>query len=102
MSAMIPQATIAANLAGISERIAAAAESCGRRAAEVALVAVTKTQPPEAIEAAIAAGLIGDLDAHALAEWVTRVGGALILAPPETDLDTLLETMLLPVLSPAS
>ena len=53
---MIPQATIAANLAEISGRIAAAAGSCGRPAADVALVAVSKTQPPEAIEAAIAAG----------------------------------------------
>jgi len=53
---MIPRATIAANLTEISGRIAAAAESCGRRAADVALVAVSKTQPPEAIEAAIAAG----------------------------------------------
>jgi pyridoxal phosphate enzyme (YggS family) len=53
---MIPQATIAANLAEISRRIAAAAESCGRSAADVALVGVSKTQQPEAIEAAIAAG----------------------------------------------
>jgi len=53
---MTLQATIAANLAEISERIASAAKSCGRRAADVALVAVSKTQPPEAIEAAIAAG----------------------------------------------
>jgi len=53
---MTLQATIAANLAEISERIASAAKSCGRRAADVALVAVSKTHPPEAIEAAIAAG----------------------------------------------
>ncbi len=53
---MIPSTTIATNLAGIHRRIATAARSSGRSAADVALVAVSKTQPPEAIEAAIAAG----------------------------------------------
>jgi AcrR family transcriptional regulator len=53
-----------------------------------------------AVEAAIAAGLIRKQDARALAEWVTRIGGALVLAPPATDLDALLEAMLLPVLEP--
>jgi len=53
-----------------------------------------------AIEAAISAGLIREQDTRALAEWVTRIGGALVLAPPATDLDALLESMLLPVLDP--
>jgi AcrR family transcriptional regulator len=52
------------------------------------------------VEAAISAGLIRAQDPRALAEWVTRIGGALVLAPPTTDLDTLLEAMLLPVLEP--
>jgi pyridoxal phosphate enzyme (YggS family) len=53
---MTLRTTIAANLAEIRRRIAAAAESCARQADDVALVAVTKTQPPDAVEAAIAAG----------------------------------------------
>ena len=48
--------TIAANLAAIRQRIAAAAASCDRRSDAIALVAVSKTQPPDAIEAAIEAG----------------------------------------------
>lgn len=48
--------TISANLADILARIAAAARAAGRDPAEVALVAVSKTQDPAAIEAAIAAG----------------------------------------------
>jgi pyridoxal phosphate enzyme (YggS family) len=48
--------TIAANLAEIRRRIAAAAGSCGRQADDIALVAVSKTHAPDAIEAAIAAG----------------------------------------------
>lgn len=55
-----------------------------------------------AVEAAIAAGLIKEQEPRALAEWVTRIGGALVLAPPTTDLDALLEAMLLPVLDPGS
>ena len=69
---MIPQATIAANLAEISGRIAAVAESCGRRAADVALVAVSKTQPPERIAAMLAAGqrVFGENRVQeALAHW---------------------------------
>ena len=53
---MIPPKTIAASLAEIHRRIVAAAASCGRPAGDVGLVAVSKTQPQEAIEAAIAAG----------------------------------------------
>jgi pyridoxal phosphate enzyme (YggS family) len=53
---MILRTTIAANLAEIRRRIAAAAESCARQVDDVALVAVSKTHAPDAIEAAIAAG----------------------------------------------
>jgi pyridoxal phosphate enzyme (YggS family) len=44
-------------LAAVEERIARAAASCGRRRDEIRLLAVTKTFPAEAIEAAYAAGL---------------------------------------------
>ena len=49
-------ATIAANLARLHERIARAAESAGRSAEAVRLVAVSKKQPVEAVAAAVAAG----------------------------------------------
>jgi pyridoxal phosphate enzyme (YggS family) len=48
---------IAANVAGIEARIAAACTRVGRRPEEVTLVAVSKTQPAAAVDAAIAAGL---------------------------------------------
>ena len=47
---------IAENLAAVRERIAAAASAAGRQAADVTLVAVSKTHAPERIAAAIAAG----------------------------------------------
>ncbi len=43
-------------LASIQERIGEAARDCGRDPAEVRLVAVSKTHPAEAIEAAVRAG----------------------------------------------
>src|SRR3954454_24893774 len=49
-------ADVAAGLAEIRERIAAAARAAGRDPAGVTLVAVSKTQPPEQVEAALAAG----------------------------------------------
>src|SRR5207248_31005 len=49
-------AHIAGNLAAVRGRIGAAAEEAGRAAAEVTLVAVSKTHPAEAVEAALAAG----------------------------------------------
>jgi hypothetical protein len=48
--------SIASNLDQIRSRIAAACLRAGRRPEEVRLVAVSKTQPPERIEAAAAAG----------------------------------------------
>ncbi len=47
---------IAANIAQIQKRIAAACKSCGRNPAEVRLVAVSKKKPAEDIDAAFAAG----------------------------------------------
>ena len=50
-------ASIAANLAAVRERIAAACERAGRDPAEVTIVGVTKTHPPSLVEEALAAGL---------------------------------------------
>jgi PLP dependent protein len=47
---------VADNLARVRERIEAAAARAGRPPGSVALVAVSKTHPPEAVEAALAAG----------------------------------------------
>jgi pyridoxal phosphate enzyme (YggS family) len=49
--------SIAAHLTAIQERISAAARRAGRSAAEITLVGVTKTHPPETVAAALAAGL---------------------------------------------
>jgi len=49
-------AEIAANLAGVRAKIAAAAKEVGRDPASVALVAVSKTHPAALVEAALAAG----------------------------------------------
>jgi hypothetical protein len=48
--------SIAENIAGIRERIAQAARRAGRNADEIALMAVSKTFPPERIREAHAAG----------------------------------------------
>ena len=48
--------SVAANIASIQERIIAAARRAGRRPEEIALMAVSKTQPPERIREAYAAG----------------------------------------------
>ena len=48
---------IAERVAAVRERIARAAERAGRRPAEVTLVAVSKTFPPEAVREAFATGL---------------------------------------------
>jgi len=47
---------VAANLAEVRAKIAAAAEAAGRDPREVTLVAVSKTHPAAAVEAALAAG----------------------------------------------
>src|SRR3546814_1150850 len=50
------QAAIAANLREVRAKIAAAAREAGRDAQAVTLVAVSKTHPAAAVEAALAAG----------------------------------------------
>ena len=50
-------ASIAANLAAVRERIAAACERAGLDPAEVTIVGVTKTHPPSLVEEALTAGL---------------------------------------------
>lgn len=55
-SMLAPSPDIAANLAAIRQRIAAAAIGAGRRPDAVALVAVSKFHPAEAVVAALAAG----------------------------------------------
>jgi pyridoxal phosphate enzyme (YggS family) len=49
--------SIVANIASIRERIAAAAHRAGRNPADIALMAVSKTQPPERIREAYDEGL---------------------------------------------
>jgi pyridoxal phosphate enzyme (YggS family) len=51
-----PSSSVAGRLDTVQRRIAAACRDSGRRADDVILTAVSKTQPPEAIEAALAAG----------------------------------------------
>jgi AcrR family transcriptional regulator len=46
------------------------------------------------------AGGIRRHDPAALAHWILRIFMTLVLAPPPTDVDALLEAMLLPVLTP--
>lgn len=46
------------------------------------------------------AGMIRRQDPLALGHWILRTFMALVLAPPPTDLDELLESMLLPALTP--
>jgi hypothetical protein len=48
--------TIADNLSRIREAIARAAQRAGRNPDDIRLIAVSKTQPPEAVAAAVAAG----------------------------------------------
>jgi hypothetical protein len=48
--------SVAANIASVQERITAAARRAGRQPEEIALMAVSKTQPPERIREAYVAG----------------------------------------------
>jgi pyridoxal phosphate enzyme (YggS family) len=56
----VDPAAVAANVARVRERIAAAAGRAGRDPGQVTLVAVSKLFPPEAIRAVLAAG-VGDV-----------------------------------------
>ena len=66
------RARLAETLPRLRDRIAAAAESAGRRADEVRLVAVTKAHPPAALEAALDAGLT-DLGENRVEELERKV-----------------------------
>lgn len=68
---------IAANLAAVRERIAAAAARAGRDLGEVRLIAVTKTQSAECVRAAIAAGVadIGENYVHEAEAKRAAAGG---------------------------
>jgi len=65
--------TIAANIASIHERIAAAASRAGRNPEEIALMAVSKTHPPERIREAYEAGLrvFGE---NRIQEFASKIG----------------------------
>jgi PLP dependent protein len=69
---------LAANVAAVRARIAAAAERAGRRTADVQLIGVTKTHPPERCQAAVAAGLadLGENRVQELLAKLPRVTGA--------------------------
>jgi PLP dependent protein len=62
---------VAANLASVRGRIAAAAEQAGRRPVDVQLIGVTKTHPPELCLAALAAGLV-DLGENRVQELLAK------------------------------
>jgi PLP dependent protein len=65
--------SIAANIASIHERIAAAASRAGRNPKEIALMAVSKTHPPERIREAYEAGLrvFGE---NRIQEFASKIG----------------------------
>lgn len=58
MNQMKTMKTMTDHIAEISERIAAAARRAGRDPAEITLVAVSKTHPPEVVQQAVEAGII--------------------------------------------
>ena len=62
---------IAAGVARVRARISAAAEAAGRAPDDVTLVAVSKTHPPAALEAAVAAGVV-DLGENRVEELVSK------------------------------
>jgi hypothetical protein len=69
---------IAANIAAVRARIAAAAARADRDAASVRLIAVAKTKPAEAVRAAVAAG-VRDIGENYVQEALAKraaVGGA--------------------------
>jgi pyridoxal phosphate enzyme (YggS family) len=64
--------TIAERINTIRERVAVAAVRAGRNPGDVTLVAVTKTQPPEAVAEAVAAGAI-DLGENRVQEALPKI-----------------------------
>ena len=69
--ASIDPDNIAANVARVRERITAAAAAAGRDPAKVTLVAVSKTHPPAALRAALAAG-VTDLGENRVEEFLEK------------------------------
>ena len=65
-------ATVAGNFARVRAEIAAAARATGRKPEEIRLIAVSKTHPPEAIAAAIAAGQM-DFGENTVQEALTKI-----------------------------
>jgi pyridoxal phosphate enzyme (YggS family) len=65
--------SIAANIASIHERIAAAASRAGRNPKEIALMAVSKTHPPERIREAYEAGLRA-FGENRIQEFASKIG----------------------------
>ena len=72
MNTDTPASTISENLRQLRATIAQAAERAGRRAADVQLIAVSKTQPLAAVAAAVAAGqrMFGE---NAVQEALTKI-----------------------------
>jgi pyridoxal phosphate enzyme (YggS family) len=66
--------SVADNLRAVQDRMNAAAERAGRDPAEVTLVAVTKTQPPDVISAAYELGL-RHFGENRVAEAEAKIGG---------------------------
>jgi pyridoxal phosphate enzyme (YggS family) len=75
--------SVADNLARVREQIADAAVKVGRRPDEVQLIGVSKTHPPEAIAAAVQAGLkdIGENRVQEAAPKITALRGELARPP---------------------
>jgi pyridoxal phosphate enzyme (YggS family) len=69
---LIGPQNLAANLAAVRSRIVAAARSAGRDPDSVTLIGVSKTQPPEAVAIAAAAGL-HDFGENYVQEAVTKI-----------------------------
>ncbi len=64
--------TVATNLTRVREEIAAAARAAGRRPEDVRLIAVSKTHPPEAVAAAMAAGQV-DFGENTVQEALAKI-----------------------------
>jgi PLP dependent protein len=68
---MVDRMEISRNLESVRERIARAAERAGRRAAEITIVAVSKTFPAETIRSAYEAGLT-HFGENRVQEWESK------------------------------
>ncbi|HEU4900368.1 MAG TPA: YggS family pyridoxal phosphate-dependent enzyme [Actinomycetota bacterium] len=77
MNRAVDPAVVAANVASVRERVAAAAGRAGRDPAEVTLVAVAKLFPAEAVRAVVAAGVtdVGENYAQDLERKAAAVPG---------------------------